>query len=273
MPFARKCPKCGLDVPDRSTVQCPACGAPVFALPRVGIWVGAILQIVICTVFLLLFGFPRIMILIFALVIVAGAAFAAWVKPKRKAQTEAPQRPVSNPILLKIIAFFIAASALVCLAFVLFGFVIFMNAWARWHQYEGQLYHRSDFQVKHVYYQKSSKGGTDISASGVVEGRQEYMNLSPYVHPLPRSKAELDSRVPSGTVIPVYLFPNLKGRARVQVYEPVPPAEAAHRMTVTTVKTTLLALAVMAIVLFVLSRLRELCFVKDENTFQQVGSG
>lgn len=271
MPFARKCPKCGMDVPDRSLVQCPACGTPVFALPRIGIWVGAVIQIIICTFFLLLFGFPKIMIVIFAAVILAGAAIAAAVKPKQGTRA-APQRPVSNPILLKIIGFFIAISALVSLGFVLFGFVIFMNAWTRWHQYEGQLYHRTEFQVKHVYYQKGSNGGTDISASGMVDGHLEYMSLSPYVHPLPRSRAELESRVPSGTVISVYLFPNLKGRVRVQAYEPVPPAEAAHRMTVTTVKITLLALAVMAIVFFVLSRLRELCFVKKENTFQQVGS-
>lgn len=272
MPSARKCPKCGLDIADRSVVQCPACGAPIFATPRVGIWVGAVIQIVICTLFLLLFGFPKIMILIFAAVILAGAAIAAWVKPRASARATTAPRPVSNPFLLKIIGFFIAVSALVCLAFVLFGFVIFMNAWTRWHEYQGQLYQRTEFQVKHVYYQRGSKGGTDISASGMVEGHLESMSLSSYVHPLPRSKAELESRVPTGTVIPVYLFPNLKGRARVQVYEPVPPAEAAHRMTVSTVKTTLLALAVMAIVLFVLNRLRELCFVNHENTFQQVGS-
>lgn len=271
MPFARKCPKCGLDAPDPSVIKCPACGTAIFKLPRLGLWAAAGIQVVICTVFLILFGFPKILVLVFALLIVGGAATAAWIKPKRTAKP-VPQRPVSNPILLKVIGFCIAVCAFVSLAFVLFGFVIFMNAWTRWHQYEAQPYHRTEFQVKHVYFQRGSKGGTDISASGMVEGKLEYMSLSPYVHPLPRSKAELDEHVPIGTLIPVYLFPNLKGRARVQVYEPVPPAEAAHRMTVTTVKATLLALAVMAIVLFVLSRLRELCFV-NENSFQQVGTG
>ena len=33
------------------------------------------------------------------------------------------------------------------------------------------------FQVKRVYYQKRAKGGTDISASGMVEGQLEYLSL------------------------------------------------------------------------------------------------
>ena len=270
MAFARRCPKCGWEIVDASAPKCPACGANVFIFPRVGIWIGALIQITLCTVFMLLFGFPKIMIPIFAAMILAGSAFANWVKPKQTAA--APQRPVSNPFVLKIIGFFIALCAFVCLALVLFGFVIFMNAWTRWHQYEGQTYQRADFQVKRVYYQKRPKGGTDISASGLVEGHLEYLSLLPYVHTMPRSSEELDSRVPVGTVIPIYLFPNLKGRARVQVYDPVPPAEAAHRMAVSTVKNTLLALAVMALVLFVLSRLRQLCFAQDESAVQQVGT-
>ncbi len=222
---------------------------------------------------MLLFGFPKIIIPIFAAMIVIATAFSAWIKPRQAAARSAPQRPVSNPVLLRVIGFFIALSSLVCVALILFGFVIFMNAWTRWHQYEGQAYQRSEFQVKRVYYQKRSKGGADISASGVVEGHSESMSLLPFVHTMPRSEAELDSRVPVGTVIPVYLFPSLKGRVRVQVYDPVPPAEASHRMAVSTVKNTLLALAVMAGVLFALSRLRQLCFAENEPAFEQVGSG
>ena len=271
MAFVRKCPQCGLDITDASAAKCPVCGASILALPRIGIWVGAAIQIAICTIFMLLFRFPKIMIVIFSGLILASSAFAAWVKPKLKAAKPVPQRPVSSPILLKVIGFFIALSSFVCLALVLFGFVIFMNAWTRWHQYEGQPYHRSEFQVKHVYYQKRAKGGADISASGMVEGHLESLSLLPYVHTMPRSEAELDSRVPVGTVITVYLFPNLKGQARVQVYDPVPPAEASHRMAVSTVKNTLLALALMAGVLFVLTRLRALCFA--DATFEQVGTG
>ena len=147
-----------------------------------------------------------------------------------------------------------------------------MNAWTRWHQYEGQQYHRSEFQVKRVYYQKRTKGGADISASGMVEGKPEWIGLLPYLHTVPHNEAELGSRVPPGTVIPIYLFPNLKGRARVQVYEPVPPAEASHRMAISTIKNTLLALAVMGMALFVLTRLRELCFAETEASLQQIGT-
>ena len=245
----------------------------MMVLPRIGIWVGAAIQITLCTVFMLLFGFPKIMILVFAGFILAGSAFAAWVKPKPRVVTPIPARPVSNPVLLKLLGFMLAACSLVCLALVIFGFVIFMNAWTRWHQYEGQSYHRAEFQVKHVYFQRRAKGGTDISASGMVEGHLEYLSLLPYVHSVPRSEAELESKVPMGAVIPVYLFPNLKGRARVQVYDPVPPAEASHRMAVSTVKNILLALAVMAGLLFVLTRLRALCFAEDESAVQQVGTG
>jgi hypothetical protein len=241
-------------------------------LRRVGIWIGALIQIVLCTIFMIVFRFPKIMIFVFAAVILIATGFAVWVKPRLAARA-VPKRQVSNPILLKVIGFFIALSAFICLALVLFGFVIFMNAWTRWHQYEGQQYHRAEFQVKHVYFQKRSKGGADISASGMVEGRLEYLGLLPYVHTVPRSEAELNSRVPIGSVIPVYLFPNLKGRARLQVYEPVPPAEASHRMAVSTVKNTLLALGVMAIALFVLTRLRELCFAENATVLQQVGTG
>jgi hypothetical protein len=221
---------------------------------------------------MLLFRFPKIMILIFAVMIVIGTGFSVWMKPKQMAAGTLPQRPVSNPALLKIIGFFIALSSLVCVALVIFGFVIFMNAWTRWHQYEGQPYHRAEFRVRHVYYQKRAKGGSDISASGVVEDKVEYINLLPFVHNTPRSEAELNSRVPVGTVIPIYLFPTLKGRARVQVYDPVPPAEASHRMAISTVKNVLLALAVMGIALFVLYRLRELCFAENEASLQQIGT-
>jgi len=222
---------------------------------------------------MLLFGFPKVMIPVFAGFILAGSAFAAWVKPKPKQAAPVPPRPVSNPVLLKLLGFMLAACSLICLALVVFGFVIFMNAWTRWHQYEGQSYHRAEFQVKRVYYQKRTKGGTDISASGMVEGHLEYVSLLPYVHSVPQSEAELESKVPIGAVIPVYLFQNLKGRARVQVYDPVPHAEASHRMAVSTVKNILLALAVMAGLLFVLTRLRALCFAEDESAVQQVGTG
>lgn len=277
MAILRKCPKCAQDIADPSVMNCPACGAPIFPsrlFPsrRVGPWIAATIQIALCATFMLLFRFPKIMILIFAVIILIATAFSVWRKPRQAAARTLPQRPVSNPVLLKIIGVFIVLSSLICFALVLFGFVIFMNAWTRWHQYEGQPYRRTEFQVRRVNYQKRAKGGTDISANGLVEGKPESLSLLPYVHTMPRSETELASRVPVGTVIPIYLFPNLKGRSRVQVYDPVPPAEASHRMAISTVKNTLLALAVMGIALFVLSRLRELCFADNEPSLQQIGT-
>lgn len=273
MAFVRKCPNCGLDLTDPFATRCPVCSATIVAPRRVGIWVAGLFQIALCTIFMLVFGFPKIMIPIFAVLILIGTAFGARVKPKPAAAPPVARRPVSNPILLKIIGFVIALCSLACLAIVLFGFVIFMNTWTRWHLYEGQPYRRSEFQVKRVYYRQHAKGGAYISAGGMVEGRLEYMSLLPYVHTMPRSEADLDARVPVGTMIPIYLFPNLKGQSRVQVYDPVPPAEASHRMAVSTVKNTFLALAVAAGVLFVLARLRQLCFADSNPVFQQVGTG
>lgn len=272
MAILRKCPKCAQDIADPSVTNCPACGAALNTSLRVGPWIAASIQIAVCTIFMLVFHFPNIMILFFVGIIVIGTALSAWMKPRQAAARALPRRPVSNPVLLKIIGFFIALSSLVCVALVLFGFVIFMNAWTKWHQYEGQEYHRAEFQVKRAYYQKRTKGGADISASGMVEGKPEWISLLPYLHNVPHNEAELQSRVPVGTVIPIYLFPNLKGRARVQVYDPVPPAEASHRMAISTIKNTLLALAVMGLALFVLSRLRELCFAESEANLQQIGT-
>jgi hypothetical protein len=118
-------------------------------------------------------------------------------------------------------------------AFVLFGFVSFLNAWnagSSTQQYEDQPYHESEFQVVRAYWQPHRKGGPDVFACGNVEGRQDLMSLVPYLHLVPRSEAELDSLVPPRTRIPVYLFPGLTGRARVQALSDLrPPRPAGAR--------------------------------------------
>jgi hypothetical protein len=99
------------------------------------------------------------------------------------------------------------------------------------------------------------------------------MDLQPYLKPVPRTEGELDERVPVGTSIPIYLFPDLKGQARVRLFDVVPPAEAFHRDAMHTLNSALRALALTAIVVFVLSRLRRLCFttppdLANANTVQ-----
>jgi len=144
----------------------------------------------------------------------------------------------------------------------LFGFVMFINSWTRWHQYEGQPYHRDEFQVTRVYYQRGSKGSIDVYASGEVEDNREWMSLRPYLHSLPHSQGELESMVPAGTVIPVYFFPGMKGRMRVEVYADTPPAEANQRAAMTTLNHGLLGIAITGGLIFFLILLRRMCFAQ-----------
>jgi hypothetical protein len=111
-----------------------------------------------------------------------------------------------------------------------------------------------------VYYQRQPKGGIDVYASGTVEGNREWMNLLPYLHSTPHDQEELESRVPAGTSIPVYLFPDLKGRTRVRVFEQTPPAEAYYNAAKTALNDALLGLALTGGIIFLLVRLRRACF-------------
>lgn len=139
-----------------------------------------------------------------------------------------------------------------------------MNAQTRWHQYDGQRYERTDFVVTRVFYQKLSRGGRDVYASGTVNEHKEWMNLAPYLQEdnqtVPRTEGEVDERVPTGTSIPIYFFPDLKGRARVQVYNDTPPAQAYRRTAMEALKGGLLGVGICGGLMFILIRLRSLCF-------------
>ena len=240
------------------------CGAKVVTAPGAKIWMAALVQIAITTIFMLAFGFPKVMIAMFAALIVIGTGLSAWIKARPAlVRAPVPQRPLAHPTLFRILSFIIALCGLVFVSFLLFGFVIFMNSWDRWHQYEGQHYERADFVVNRAYYQPHRKGRPDIYASGTVEGSKEWMSLQRYVEAFPHNQAELDAEVPSGTSIDVYYFPGLKGRARVVVYDEVPPAEASRRSAMNTITYTPLGLAMTAGLIFLLSRVRRLCYAEE----------
>ena len=241
------------------------CGAKIAAPPSPKIWLGALIQIAITIPVMLLMRFPKFMIAMFVTLILVGTAFSMWAKTRvAVARTPVPQRAVAHPTVLSVINFTTALCALVFVSIALFGFVIFMNSWNTWHQYEGQPRHESDFVVKRVYYQPHRKGNPDIYASGTVEGSQEWMGLRPYVDPFPRNEAELDSQVPPGTSIHVYLYPQLKGRSRIVVYEQGPPDDAARRTAMDTLLYAPLGLAGIALLIFLLSRLRKMCYVTEQ---------
>jgi hypothetical protein len=169
-------------------------------------------------------------------------------------------RAVSG-ILLGLAIGILGLAFVACL---IFGFVTFMNAHIAFKRLQGQPYRATTFQVTRPYYEKSAgMHGPDIAviASGVVEGQKEWMNLVPYLRRappdlFPQDQAELNDLVPPGTVIPVYLFPNLKGQLRIEVIEVLPPGEANRRTETWVLRHAPGALAVLGALIFLLVRIR-----------------
>ena len=243
------------------------------AIPRSRRWIGAAVQITLSTTFMLVFRFPKVMIVVFAGFILLGTALSTVIKPRPVGAPAIPRRPVSNPLPFRILSVAIALGSLIAFCILLFGFVSFMNSWDRWHQYEGHPYQRTDFVVTKAYFQAHTRGGPYLYASGTVDGNKEWMGLRPYLNSVPRSQEELDTQVEAGTVIPVYFFPDLKGQTRVQVRSDLPPAEAGRRAAMATLHSALLGLAVMAGILFVLILLRRSCYADTQASFQQASTG
>jgi len=270
MSSTRQCFKCGAVLLDTRASTCPGCGTPIGAKlgpAAAAKWVMALVQITLSTTFMLVFRFPKFMIAIFAAMILAGNALSGFVKPKTVAQKSASQRPLSHPALFRVLCLGIAICGLAFVSSLLFGFVGFMNSWNRYQKYEGVSYHRSEFHVTRTYYQRTGRGGVDAYAKGMVEDQAEWMSLRPYLDFVPRGQAELDSSVPPGTTIPVYYFPALKGRARVQVVGEFPPAEEGHRDAMNALNYGLAGLAISGGLLFVMRRLLNFCYQKNESAF------
>jgi hypothetical protein len=261
MASVQKCANCGLDLTDTSALVCPVCRTPLVARPdATRIWIAALVQLAISTTFMLIFHFPKIMIVIFGGVILIGTLVSLRTR-MRPASLPAPQAPVTNPILSRVLSVLTAIFGFAFVCFLLFGSVIFLNNWNAWHRYEGQPYHRSTFEVRQVYYQKLGKGGVDLYANGNVEGQKEWMSLRPYIGPpLPRSLGELQQRIPAGSHIEIYLFPEMKGRSRIRAYSETPPAEDYHRTAIKAVNYGLGGVAGCAAIIFLLTRLRRMCF-------------
>lgn len=271
MVVVRKCPKCGFELTDATTKTCPICGTAIVGQAGGKIWIAALIQFAAAMTFMLAFGFPKVIIAIFGTLTLVVGLMSARAK-SRPVSRPAPQAPIKNPILYRIVSLAILLCSFVFLCILLFGFVGFMNSWDRWHRYEGQPYHRSEFIVEQVYFQRLGKGGVDAYARGSVEGQREWMGLRPYLRFTPRSEAEVAMHVPSGTTIPIYYFPEMKGRSRVQVYEDTPPAEESHLEAVKTLNYGLVGLVVTAGIIFVLSRVLKACRGEAPPSFQQVTS-
>ncbi len=154
----------------------------------------------------------------------------------------------SQPMSVILLGVTIAILGLAFVCCLLFGFVTFLNAHIAFKRVQGQPYHATAFQVTHPYYQRSAgMHGPDVAvyASGIVEGKKEWMDLLPYLKRYPPGQAELNDSVPPGTVIPVYLFPNLKGQSRIQVIDVLLPGEASRRTEIWVLRRAPVALAVL----------------------------
>ncbi len=245
------------------------CGLSLASTSRKPLWGIAIFQIGIASAFMLLFRFPKWMMAAFAGMILAGTLVSSLLKPQMPSAPRGPQPVPIRPVLFRFVIVGIFICGVGCLCFGLFGFVAFMNSWNDWHRYQGQPYHVTTFQVTHVYFQKLMKGGRDFYASGTVDGQREWMSLEPYLRSRPRDLAEVEERVPVGTSIPIYLFPELKGRSRVRVYADTPPADAYHRAAMNAVNYGLTGLAICGALLFLLSRVRQMCFADAPMQFSR----
>lgn len=234
----RQCPKCGLDLTDTPATTCPMCGARIVV--RQGgakVWLAALLFIAFSTAFLLALGYSRTIVGINAGATLLAVAVFARVKAQRPGSLlRTGQRPVAHPVLFKIFDLGVAAFGFLTFATLLFSFVIFMNGRTKWKTYEGRNYRVTDFQVTRVYYKEYTTTSGNLVhtthqafASGMVEGKQEWMNLMPFLHIAPRGQHDLEGRVPVGTVIRVFLFPDLRGQARVLYDSGTPPAEQGQR--------------------------------------------
>lgn len=112
----------------------------------------------------------------------------------------------------------------------MFVFVFYMNSSSRAELYEGAPYRQTAFRVTSVQYslvqfidgEHGMRSETHASAIGIVEGQKESMDLLPYLQGIPRDQYQLMNWVPEGTIIPVYLFPTLRGQNRIQVIFEVP---------------------------------------------------
>jgi hypothetical protein len=64
----------------------------------------------------------------------------------------------------------------------------------------------------------------------------------------------------------------MKGRLRVRVYSDTPPAEGYHRTAMNAVNYGLGGAALSAAVIFVLIRLRRMCFAETDSSIQPLAA-
>ena len=146
-----------------------------------------------------------------------------------------PKPPISIGIRLLDVMIAICGTLLILASMYVLTF--YTNSSSRAELYEGAPYHATTFRVTNVQYfhggavgpDGATQSHTNTSAIGIVEGQKESMDLWPYLNRTPTDQYQLMEWVPEGSVIPVYLFPTLKGQNRIQLIRAVPTAEVYQR--------------------------------------------
>jgi hypothetical protein len=268
MAAAHQCPTCGFECDSFTDLSCPQCGRKFLRAGSFLPWLAGLAQVALVTGVMFAFHFPRPVIVFFGL----ATLFSTVLGLRRRRSTSPTGKPSPRPLSSQPISVILLSLAIAVLGFaflcgLLFGLVAFLNAHNAVERVQGQPYHATTFQVTRPYYQRSAgMHGPDIAiyASGMVEGEKEWMNLVPYLRRdprdrLPQNQGEVNDVVPPGTVIPVYLFPNLKGQSRIEVIDVLPPGEASRRTEMWVLQRAPVALAVLGALIFLLVRIRRLC--------------
>lgn len=256
----QKCAACRFEADNFPESTCPHYGRNLALSARVSPWLVGLAQSCGVVGFMLAFHFPRLMIAVFALTAFIVAGFSGRRRtlpaPPDPVQLTMCKRPVTG--LLLNIAIVICSLAFVIVLVV--SFLVFVGNWSQWNTTKGESYHATSFQVMKVYFQQPASGDRPwVTATGMVEGKQEQVDLLPYLKYTPQSQAQLEGLVPKGTVIPVYFFSGLKEGPQVKFIDSADPAETAHRTALWFLGHGLVTLAILGSLIFLFVRIRRSC--------------
>ncbi len=177
----------------------------------------------------------------------------------------AGERNAAHPLLFKAATFCVVLFGAFFVASFIGSLVMFMNARESVIRESTGSYHATVFRVLQSYWEQRDDVSTRgvhrrAFARGIVEGKQEWLDLGPYLVVEPKDEATVLHAVPPGTVIPVFYNPSATGYYRALLQGALPPVEANNRLKASSMKYGLIAMSVTGLMLLGFLRLRKLCF-------------